>query len=412
MMNARVISTLAAACLAAGAFAAPASAQDVLQRCNGSMADVETMAKRVAECRDWSAGLHNAESALRAGTASLSKSTTVSLDVVVSTVIIPADIAKAVLAEPKLTDKLSLYYAYDGFAAGDPSRCSPLSKVMASEMQCRETFDELSFVRGRLGPRADFVKGCLRRRDMADRDISRAQLPAWCNMIADTADDPATLCAKLMPMFAGKSAHETPPSVAECRATFSSLKGDDSSCGVFPAERRANCQADALFARAYKAKNASLCGPSQRCRVLMGEGKQVAKEIAAGLTSPAAQWVLKSGWVTTIKATSPGAPSKPAPPPSSAAAAGKAPEPFKGFVCADPFWSEANRKATQSTVKAAQVCLTDIDSVVAPTVALAQGVDSRLEKLARLQLQIAASLEPAEHTPQPKKPAGAPRKAR
>ncbi len=408
-MNRQKLSMIAAA-LVVVLSARAVRAQDVLARCNPSATDVELMAKEVGACRAWVVGAHAAEKSVRASAGAVEKSTINTAVVTVSTILVNGAMVKAVAADPALVERLSYYFAYEAFASGNPARCAVLTKVINQAILCRDVYEELNYTRARMGPRADFMRACLQRRDMTSRDISREQLPAWCAAIADNGNDPAVLCSKLLPMLSGfKNPHESPPTMTECQAAFASYKGDASRCSTFPADRRAGCEGDAAFVKAFKAKDISLCGASERCQVLMGDGKRVLRGLSARMTSPAAQYVLTEGWKTTVAVPSGATPA----PAANAAAVNTAAKPadFKGFVCADPLWSEANRKAALSTVKAAQVCVTDVDGVLAPNLAIAQGVDSRLEKIARLQLQINAAMEPGELGAQPKSPV-APRKAR
>jgi hypothetical protein len=481
-----LVSTLGIAFLTA-AFSPRAGAQNVLERCNAPISDVETMASRVADCRAWVAAARLAEKANRgpagpktpapvipksapkaplaqeashvspkqftpAEIAAAAKARAlpklanpipgIPPAVFISSVIVPMEMTKALQAEPATVERLSLYFAYDAFAAGDAGRCDAMKYVTESSLSCRETVDELTSIRARVGPRAAFIEACVKSPGAAGARLKREQLPAWCQLIADHGDNPAALCPKILPMYAAAgTAPGRAPTAEQCRSYFSALAGDAAECAAMPQEARGDCRSDALFAKAFKGKNASVCAGSLRCRVLMGQGRVVVKEMEPAFTTPAGKWAVKKGWevklrlpppertppkptptpgdptvqappVVVAPVPTPGdptvktpTPEAPKPPQDGKAFATPAPAPFKGFVCADPVWSEANRKAATAAVKAANLCLSDIESVAKPTPELSKGLDERLENLARLTLKMNTVFEPGGAVKKAKAPA-------
>lgn len=374
------ISIKAAAILAAVLCAVSARAQSPLQRCDGPISDVESLSRSASTCRSWIDGAPRGADLKNPAKAA-------GAEVWISTIIVNAEMGNAISDDKGLAEKLAVYFGYLAFVESDLSRCASMLRVNLGEATCRELHDELNFVRALRGPSDQFVPGCMKRKDMAPHDLSGARLQAWCSALAENKDNPAALCAKLLPMSTPK---DPLPGAAECAANFSALRGDEGACASLPAERKSTCRGDALFAKANRARSVSACGGDRRCRVLMGEGRQVLKEMEGELTSAPAQYVLKAGWNVKIKQAPP---TTPAGTPTT-----KAPEGFKGFACVDPPWTESNRKVAAATVKAAQTCLIDVESVLSASSPFTKDVDSKMERLARLQLQIDAALTAPEPT--------------
>ena len=70
-------------------------------------------------------------------------------------------------------------------------------------------------------------------------------------------------CAKLVPL-------DSLAAAAQCKAYFFGLNGGADAC-IKLSEHAALCQDAAAFAEACRAQTPALCGPSDRCRLLMGE---------------------------------------------------------------------------------------------------------------------------------------------
>lgn len=381
--------TFAAAVLAA-ALSGPAAAQlPVLQRCDAAAADAERMFQAVTECA-------SALAASRAALASAGAQTSGPEErVETSSTPLSVELTKAAMSEP-LHGRLLSYYAYDAFAAGDPSRCSALAPIgAAQENLCRRAVADLGFVRARYAPAPELVKAC-RRTDSPDGREGPAS--PCCSLLGESIKS-ASPCARLSPRCFDAPA---------CAAFFSSAAGSAADCRRLPppppedckgaecarlqAERVASCEADAAFARANKSGKLEDCAGSERCRALMGAGKAVAQEIAAkDLKNPAGAWFVKSGWkIPSVVARSRG-PVKPQPaaPPTAVPRLD-----FKGFVCAEPMVSNDNRAAAAAAVNTARVCLKDAEAATtAPGKALAEEIDARQEKLIRLGMRLEKHFE-------------------
>ncbi|UPT75717.1 MAG: hypothetical protein M0D55_08610 [Elusimicrobiota bacterium] len=373
--------------LAAALCVAPvrASAQAILQRCDASMADADRMVQTVMECA-------GAGDVLSLAVSTPAAPATVE-QVEYSSAPMPAVVDHAVRGHQPLAGHLLEYYTYTAFAAGDPALCAPLEYTSGAR-KCRQKVGKLLFLQTVTAPAPQFAKACVR----SEGDRADAQTGRCCDLIAGVRGRPEACGPLLAQCQTGEPT---------CRAFALSAVGDASACAKIPvqsedcdpkvagdcarnqAEDIAKCEGTAAYARAFKAKNISLCAGQYECRALMGGAKGVAQEIAAKhLRNPAGEWFLTSGWKKRVRsgfkrvavAAPAGAP---------AAAAPKVPAPFKGFACTGVLSSLENRRAATAAINAAQVCLTDVEAALqSPLRAVSDGIDERLEKLARLSLRL------------------------
>lgn len=376
-MNRHVFILLAAALLCART----ASAQAVLQRCDKPLADAELMAQTVTDCA-------SARVAFAPLVPPPGASATVE-KVEYSTSPMPAAVDLAVRAQP-LAGHLVDYYVYTAFAAGDPALCAPLEQV-ATARKCRQDVGKLFFRQALMAPAPQFVKACVR----SETEVADAQTTKCCELTAEVRGRPAA-CAQLM----AKCQTDEP----SCRAFAASTTGDASACKGLPlvtdgcdpkipgecaryqAGEIAKCEGTAAFARAFKAKDISLCGGLRECRALMGGAKEVAQEIAAKhLRNPAGEWFLTSGWKKPVRT---GVRRVAVAAPAAAAAAPKVPAPFKGFTCGEVLATVDNRRAVADAVSAAHMCLKDVETALQkPTRDVIAAIDARSEKLTRMSLR-------------------------
>jgi hypothetical protein len=192
--------------------------------------------------------------------------------------------AQAVLADSQLPKRLTDYYAYEAFADGDARRCDALS-FLGRDAMCRQIATELKFVRAWMGTQADFLSMCVAYPGEIAGQIKPQLAREWCGLVAENRGDSASLCAKAVPRFLSDA--------AVCRAYFFSLNGDVSACRAFPTHML-ECQSDAAFNKAFKSRDVAQCDGSERCRVLLGGGRDVAEKIKEQLQSPAAgKWFSK-----------------------------------------------------------------------------------------------------------------------
>lgn len=470
-MNRYAFSLLCAAVLAVLGVR-PAAAQALLQQCDKAMAEADSMAQQVGAC---ASALEDARKAVKAAAleAALAPKTTVSAVkppfvpassaprvaratmtsvetlyvmkavevatttkwVALSTAAIPVDVTDAAMAEPVFW-RLLHYYAFSAYTTGDLKVCEPMA-FLEKEDECRDIVHDLAFARAQMGTSAEFLSACRQMNQWTDDPKKKAQC---CALGVENKDLPNP-CAKLVPSCI--------PDRRTCQAFFGSIAGDVLACqklqpGKTPEcvdaagcqKERSECQDVAVFVKAFKAQDPALCGTSDRCRVLMGAGRQVVERRADELLkTPAGRWFMKREWTNlsrkrvveiqavrtpsgtrTISVPVPPAPDVPVPvvpvpviPPPVVAVPPVTPtmvvpkfvSTIQGFSCVEPLGSEANRKAVLAVLSAAASCLTDIEIVI-PRVdlATAAGVDERLEKLARLNLRLNALFDgPAVKAP-------------
>jgi len=157
------------------------------------------------------------------------------------------------------------------------------------------------------------------------------------NAAAVYLEPDADVCVKLVPAANTEEA-------SLCRVYFMGLRGRVAECRKLPPVHGALCRDGEAYRQASKTGRADACGPSPRCRALMEAPEASAPKVAAD---------------------------------------------FNGFTCAEPLHSAANRKAVTDALSAAQLCLGDTETVVPlARPAVAEALDARAEKLARLRLAL------------------------
>lgn len=348
-------------------------AQTVLRRCDKPMADAEAAVAQVGGCAD----ALTAALALQAGKtpsgapAPLLEAT--------------AEMVAAATAEP-LSGELLTYASFLAYSTDGVGACAP-QPFGRWENSCRNAVLDLRAARAAVGAPAEFAAAC----SQTDQPKDAAAAKQWaqcCSVIAANIGRPNS-CAEKALQCAGVQ--------ADCRSFLSSLAGDAGDCKLIvpgnpeSCTSAADCQAQkaaclgtALFVKAFKAKDSSLCGASDHCRVLMGEGKKVVQEHRARLSkTPTGRWYVARDW---DKAANP------------ASAAGKVQAKFlttiKGFSCEAPLGSPANRQAASAVLAAARLCYSDVElalSRVEP--AVMKELETQEEKLIRLGLRLDSYFE-------------------
>lgn len=363
-MNRYALSLIPAAVLAF--LSAPgANAQAVLRRCDKPMADAEAMVGQVAACSRALAGASAAKAAPPAGTPA------------------PKAIIDAASAEAFSLDLLA-YAAFQAYTAGDIGACAP-QPFPEWDARCRDLVLELRAARAAVGPRAEFVKAC-GQADQPKTAAEAKQRDQCCALAADNIGRPGS-CPGMPPHCSENQ--------QDCRAFLASLGGDAGECKPIADERtsaaereehRLRCQGTALFVKAFRAKDGKLCGTSDFCRVLMDQGKQVAREQQARLSkSPAGRWYASREWAK---------PAAPALPPATAAV--KFVTTIRGFSCEEPLNSPANQQAAAAVLASARTCYGDVELALSKVDAeVARELDAREEKLIRLGLLLDKHFEGA-----------------
>lgn len=381
--------------------AAAASAQDsssVLEVCDKRILEAEFAVNEIERC---AATLPKVEAAGRKAPVEESpKNRVTSATSTIITTVPPSPLSSALAmeanADPGHT-RLVDYYAFSAFVKKDPKACAPLAKVPESRMEaeCLKEAAGLGLDVSWSRPDQDFVNACL-----AQGGALKVGKEC-CGLVARSRARPN--CAALTKCFSSEN---------YCRQFFAARSGDaaacerltpqDMDCGAPAAcaAERSRCKDWAAYAAASRAKDAGRCGDSDRCRVLMGVGGRVLAERAAELEKgDLGRWFLGRGWErphrkeTVIKNPVPVPPqgrgTNVAPPASVATR-------LPGFVCQAPLHRPENRKLIDDVSAAAHACLDRVDAVVSPVdVKMAQAVDSRREKSARLTVRARALLDPA-----------------
>jgi hypothetical protein len=349
------------------------AAQTVLRRCDKPMTDAEAAVAQVGACAD----ALSAAAALQAGKtpggapAPLLEAT--------------AEIVAAVTSEPLSGDILT-YAAFLAYSTGGVGACAP-QPFGGWDNSCRNAVLDLRAARAAVGAPAEFAAAC----SQTDQPKNAAEAKQWaqcCSALSANIGRPNS-CADKALLCSG--------SQADCRSFLSSLAGDAGDCKLIvpgdpesctsPADcqrQKTACQGTALFVKAFKAKDAALCGASDHCRVLMGEGKKVVQEHRARLSkSPAGRWYVARDW---DKAAHPA--------PSAGQAQAKFPTTIKGFSCEAPLGSASNRQAAGTVLAAARLCYSDVElalSKIEP--AVMKELDSQEEKIIRLGLLLDSYFE-------------------
>ncbi len=393
-MTKRALSSFCAAVLIA-AYVRPAAAQALLQRCEKPIADATAVVDQVVACIE---GLAKEKSVL----ARTNQPTEGAERMIPKLTPMPADVKSATAVEP-LRSRLLAYYTYTAAVAGDSSRCEPLSLLNLQE-SCIDNVRQLGFFPALMGTAEQFSAVCrgnapdaiAKSAEMRPEDVKTARQyegtrrAQCCTLAWDTFKDP-NACAKMVPNCI--------PSLSLCRAHYASFKGDPSLCasiqtdgksGCRDAEdcrsKREQCQGQAAYSTAFKAKDISRCGTSNVCRVMMGEGKQVLAEMEPGLKAPAAQWFLKGEWTAKKRVNTNTVPNT----------VQKIAVTIPGFTCEYPVGTEANRKVPAAAINSAHSCLADIELALSKIdIETAKGIDAREEKLARLNLRVGTAFDSA-----------------
>lgn len=350
-----------------------AEAQTVLRRCDKPMADAESAVAQVGACSD----ALSAAAALQAGKtpsgapAPLLEAT--------------AEMVAAATAEP-LSGELLTYAAFLAYSTDGIGACSPQPFGRWAD-SCRNAVLDLRAARAAVGSPAEFAAAC----SQTDQPKDAAEAKQWaqcCSVLSANIGQPDR-CADKALQCAG--------SRADCRSFLSSLAGDARDCSLIaPGDpesctsaadcqrQKTACQGTALFVKAFRAKDAALCGASDHCRVLMGEGKAVVKEQRARLAkTPAGRWYVGRDW---DKAANPA--------PSAGKELPKFQTTIKGFSCEAPLGSPANRQAASAVLAAARLCYSDVElalSRVEP--AVMKELETQEEKLIRLGLRLDSYFE-------------------
>lgn len=174
-----------------------------------------------------------------------------------------------------MTDDLRHYHECQAFSRGDADFCDRLGRYSSSRQKdlverCRTSYIRFSVIKINVSGRPDAIEACeelpLSANDLYGTD--RGKECAW--MTTRTIEE---RCRNPIKPELGVVA------IKDCLAHHV-YHADESTCSLIgeaplPPDVRAlykgRCQEAALYRKAYRAKDAGLCGESLTCRMLMGE---------------------------------------------------------------------------------------------------------------------------------------------
>jgi len=182
---------------------------------------------------------------------------------------------------------LIAYYQYRAFAEGNLALCEELSPLeqrssgleKAGPESCREKALDLSAAQAMLTRSPDLERIC---RQNVEQEfgvrISSHGAAGICGLIAAKLDDPKAVCAGLSPRYL------PPEALKACENDLSSYASESAPSRArdgIPSHLNRRYVGFDRFKRARRAADPKLCGNSEFCRALMGEGATLAEEVAA-----------------------------------------------------------------------------------------------------------------------------------
>ena len=182
-------------------------------------------------------------------------------------------------------DDVIEYFQNRAFAAQDPEVCAGAAQVKKSyfgitrtgEWGCREWFYDLATARALMTRSPEIETWCRRSHAHDYPGMPKEDGAKICAVIAKNIDRPEELCSKLIPAYMGTENHKA------CVNEFSLyVRRDDigrTQEGIPPGIFNRYVGLDS-FTIAKKAGDPALCGESETCRVLMGQGSALARETA------------------------------------------------------------------------------------------------------------------------------------
>ncbi len=218
---------------------------------------------------------------------------------------------------PKTSALLWRHYRLKAFEAGDPGLCGPLKALPYrrdrfydtpapgdGDWSCRSNYYDMAFARSLIAQSPDFASVC-RERIANDVPELEPQAGELCALIRERRREPEAVCARFNIHHLRASRHATQieefADWAEnvCPALLKALAGDESLCPKarhdYSGDKQddQDCFAYAAFSRAFNAKDLSLCGRRELCRLMMGE-RGLSKPYAEALRGPLCELLAKA----------------------------------------------------------------------------------------------------------------------
>jgi len=380
-------------CMLTALAAGSASAEGFLDRCQKPLSYVDFVVDEAAKCAQ---GL-----AKGATTSSAAAPNEVTVDVAPGEV--PPDLSDQIRAVATV-NKLVDYFVYSAFVSGDEKKCVAAKMLVlpprsAMTEDCVNEKRLLDLQKAWYGSATEFTSAC-----QGLREPEVAMSRPCCEALERKREDPG-LCSALPPQCF-KSAdvcHEMARMVSgtgQCRKEGPGLEGAQ--------QQYERCLSERSYGAAAKAHDPKRCGGNARCRVLMGEGAQVVRDLSQELSkSEAGRWFVSGAWERggRRKVHAPqNAP--PAPPPKETLVT--LPSVIPGFVCQAPLHREGNFKAFEEAYKFADACLNSLEALLKPTDAeLYKAIDERREKLILTRMRLERVFQGPGATTRPAPKAGA-----
>ena len=184
--------------------------------------------------------------------------------------------------QPLLVEDMLLYHQYRAFAAKDPKVCDAMAPVekhytgiaRTAAWGCREWFWDMSAADALTRRTGKFEEICRHSVAHDYPGMTGQDGVEICGVIAGGINEPEKMCRGLVPKFLGAE------TMGACVNEFSRYSRDAdvgrTQEGV-PDQLFRRYVALDRYVRAYRGKDPKACGGAELCRVLMGEGDEIAK---------------------------------------------------------------------------------------------------------------------------------------
>ncbi len=201
--------------------------------------------------------------------------------------------------------KLLAYYKWRAFSAADAAQCLPMKDLrfltdvhgaVGGDVLCRDLFHRLAFVRGYVEHSQDIRRLCMENVVNEGDKPDAEQLARYrkaCDIIVRPDVPVEERCAQAI-SYMPFPPEKRPKHVRRCVCDFGSMMGGG-ECHEDPGNNRegflgpARYDSEKEFRAAYAAKNVELCGTSELCRGLMGQGKAMAEAQAGKIADLACE---------------------------------------------------------------------------------------------------------------------------
>jgi cytochrome c peroxidase len=183
---------------------------------------------------------------------------------------------------PLVINDLLAAHQYRAFVAKDPTVCDALAPMekhyfginRTAPWGCREWYWDMAAANALTTKNGKFEDICRHSVAHDYPGMNGEDGMAICGVIARHIDEPEKMCRALVPRYLGM---ETVPSCVNEFARYSRDADVGKTQNGVPDQLYKRYVALDLYVRAYNAKDIAVCGDSELCRVLMGDGDKIAK---------------------------------------------------------------------------------------------------------------------------------------